>query len=165
IGALLAGCAVALTASVCGFTHPTQHSVTVKIIAFNDFHGNLQAGSYAPVAGEPAVTAGGIDYLAAYVAELKSENPNHVVVSTGDLVGGTPLISAFYHDEGTIEAMNVLGLDLSAVGNHEFDPGPGELLRKQNGGCFPSGLQTCLEKHAFPGAAFKFLAANVAYTA
>ena len=156
---------MALTVSACGLTRPTQHLLTVKIVAFNDFHGNLQAGSYAPVAGEPAVTAGGIDYLAAYVAELKSENPNHVVVSAGDLVGATPLISAFYHDEGTIEAMNVLGLDLSAVGNHEFDLGPAELLRKQNGGCFPSGLQTCLEKHAFPGAAFKYLAANVVYTA
>ena len=68
---------------------PNQHSVTVKIIALNDFHGNLQAGSYVPVAGEPAVTAGGINYLAAYVAELKSKNPNHVVVSAGDLVGAT----------------------------------------------------------------------------
>jgi 5'-nucleotidase len=72
---------MALTVAACGLTRPTQLPLTVKIVAFNDFHGNLQAGSYAPVAGEPAVTAGGIDYLAAYVAELKSENPNHVVVS------------------------------------------------------------------------------------
>ena len=165
IGALIGGCAIALTASVCGLTRPTQQPVTVKIVAFNDFHGNLQAGSSAPVAGQSAVTAGGIDYLAAYVAELKSENPNHVVVSAGDLVGASPLISGFYHDEATIEAMNLLGLDFGAVGNHEFDRGPAELLRKQNGGCFPSGLQTCLEKHAFPGAAFKYLAANVVYTA
>ena len=143
---------------------PTQHSVTVKIVAFNDFHGNLQAGSYTPVAGQPSVSAGGIEYLAAYVAELESENPNHVVVSAGDLVGASPLISAFYHDEATVEAMNLLGLDISAVGNHEFDPGPAELLRKQSGGCFPGGVQTCLEKPAFPGAAFKYLAANVVYT-
>lgn len=156
---------MALSVSVCGLTRPTQHLVTVKIVALNDFHGNLQAGSYVPGAGERAVTAGGIDYLAAYVAELTSENPNHVVVSAGDLVGASPLISAFYHDEGTIEAMNVLGLDFSAVGNHEFDPGPAELLRKQSGGCFPSGLQTCLEKHAFSGATFKYLAANVLATA
>jgi 5'-nucleotidase len=92
IGVVVGGFAIALTASVCGFTHPTQHSVTIKIIALNDFHGSLQAGSYVPVAGEPAVTAGGIDYLAAYVAELKSENPNHVVVSAGDLLGASPLI-------------------------------------------------------------------------
>jgi len=165
VGALVGGCAIALTASVCGLTRPTQHPLMVKIVAFNDFHGNLQAGSSAPVAGQPAVTAGGIDYLAAYVAELKSENPNHVVVSAGDLVGASPLISAFYHDEATIEAMNLLGLDFGAVGNHEFDRGPAELLRKQNGGCFPSRIQTCLEKGAFPGAAFKYLAANVVYTA
>jgi hypothetical protein len=70
---------------------------------------------------------------------LKNENPDHVVVSAGDLVGATPLISASYHDEATIEAMNLLGLDFSAVGNHEFDRGPAELPRKQNGGCFPGG--------------------------
>src|SRR6202161_4745725 len=165
VGALIGGCAIALTASVCGLTRPTQQPLTVKIVAFNDFHGNLQAGSSAPVAGQSAVTAGGIDYLAAYVAELKSENPNHVVVSAGDLVGASPLISGFYHDEATIEAMNLLGLDFGAVGNHEFDRGPAELLRKQNGGCFPSTVQTCLGKRAFPGAAFKYLAANVLYTA
>ncbi len=165
IGALVGGCAIALAASVCGLTRPTQLPLTVKIIAFNDCHGNLQTGSYAPVAGQPAVTAGGIDYLAAYVAELQSENPNHVVVSSGDLVGASPLISAFYHDEATMAAMNLLGLDFGAVGNHEFDRGPAELLRKQSGGCFPSGLQTCLEKREFPGAAFKYLATNVVYTA
>jgi 5'-nucleotidase len=165
IGALIGGCVVALAASAAGLTHPSPQLLTVKIIAFNDFHGNLQAGSYAPAAGQPVVVAGGIDYLAAYVSELESENPNHVVVSAGDLVGASPLISAFHHDEATIEAMNLLGLDFSSVGNHEFDPGPAELLRKQSGGCFPGGQQTCLEKHAFPGAAFKYLAANVVYSA
>ncbi len=150
--------------SACGLARPAQPPLTIKIVAFNDFHGNLLAGSYAPGAGQPSVAAGGIDYLAAYVAELKSENPNHVVVSAGDLVGASPLVSAFYHDEATIEAMNLLGLDISAVGNHEFDPGPAELLRKQNGGCFSNGVQTCLESHAFPGAKFKYLAANVVYT-
>src|ERR1700683_3609798 len=64
IGALVGGCAMALTVLAFGLTRPTQHPLTIKIVAFNDFHGNLQAGSYAPVAGEPAVTAGGIDYFA-----------------------------------------------------------------------------------------------------
>jgi 5'-nucleotidase len=162
---VLAGCALALSLSAFGLNGPRQHDLKVKIIAFNDFHGNLLPGSYALGAGQPAIMAGGIDYLAAYVAELRAENPNHVVVSAGDLVGASPLISAFYHDEATIEAMNLLGLDLSAVGNHEFDPGPAELLRKQNGGCYPGRVQTCLEKDAFPGAAFQYLAANVVYTA
>ena len=76
-----------------------------------------------------------MDILAGYVADLKSKNPNNVVVSAGDLIGASPLISALFHDEGTIEAMNRLGLGFNAVGNHEFDEGKDELLRMQNGGC------------------------------
>jgi 5'-nucleotidase len=130
--------------------------VSVKIIAFNDFHGNLQSpGNFS---GQPS---GGVDYLAAYVAQLKSQNPNSVVVSAGDLVGASPLISAFFHDEGSIETMNKLGLDFNAVGNHEFDVGKDELLRKQNGGCHPSGVNTCQVSNPFEGAKFKFLSANV----
>jgi hypothetical protein len=96
-------------------------ALTVKIIAFNDFHGNLESGSMLTRAGQSPESVGGGDYLAAYVAQLVSQNPNHVVVAAGDLVGASPLISAFYHDEATIEVMNALGLEFSAVGNHEFD--------------------------------------------
>jgi len=139
--------------------------IIVKVVAFNDFHGNLQSpGKFSGVVGEPPVVVGGVDYLAAYVAERVSHNPNHVVVSAGDVVGASPLISAAYHDEGTIEALNLLGLQLSSVGNHEFDAGPAELLRKQRGGCFTPATHSCLEHGMFPGAAFKYLAANVVVT-
>ena len=136
--------------------------VSIKIEAFNDLHGSLQSpGSLAYAVGEQPVAVGGADYLAAYIAERVSHNANHVVVSAGDLVGASPLISAAYHDEGTIEAMNLLGLDVSVVGNHEFDAGTTELLRKQTGGCLQPPAYSCLENGAFPGASFKYLAANV----
>jgi 5'-nucleotidase len=135
--------------------------VKVKVIAFNDFHGALTPDGLVAVPGEPPIIVGGIDYLGAYVAKLSADNPNHVVVSAGDLIGASPLISGLYHDEATIEAMNLLGLDFTSVGNHEFDRGPTELTRKQHGGCFPGGVSTCLENHAFPGASFTYLAANV----
>jgi len=93
--------------------------------------------------------------IVAYVAQMLSHNPNHIVVSAGDLVGASPLTSAAYHDEGTIEALNLLGLELSCVGNHEFDAGPNELLRKQAGGCFEPAAYSCLEHGRFPGASFK----------
>jgi 5'-nucleotidase len=82
-------------------------------------------------------------------------------VAAGDLIGASPLISAAFHDEPTIEAMNALGLDISAVGNHEFDEGVDELLRMQNGGCHP--VDGCQDGDGFAGAAFQFLAANVVY--
>jgi 5'-nucleotidase len=81
------------------------------------------------------------------------------VVSAGDLIGASPLISALFHDEPTIEAMNLIGLDIAGVGNHEFDEGPAELLRMQEGGCHP--VDGCLDGDGFAGADFQYLAANV----
>lgn len=80
-------------------------------------------------------------------------------MSAGDLIGTSPLISALFHDEPTIEAMNLLGLDINAVGDHEFDEGPNELLRMQFGGSHP--VDGDLDGDPFSGANFEFLAANV----
>lgn len=143
--------------------------VPVKIIAFNDFHGQLEApGSMRANAATatPTIPVGGVEWMAAYVDSLKAQNPNNVVVSAGDLIGATPLISALFHDEPTIEAMNRLGLEFNAVGNHEFDEGRDELLRMQKGGCHPTDANTCQGAAVgtpvpFEGAQFAFLAANV----
>ena len=141
------------------------HTIKVKLIALNDFHGNLQppsGGIRAPDPADPSkfitVPAGGIEFLATHVKNLQARNPNTAVVSAGDLVGASPLISALFADEPTIEAMNLVGLELNAVGNHEFDDGKNELLRLQTGGCHPMG---CLDGDPFLGAEFDFLAANV----
>jgi 5'-nucleotidase len=150
----------------------SQTPVTIKIIAVNDFHGNLQSpGNFSANASSPSVASGGVEVLAGYVTDLKSKNPNNVVVSAGDLIGASPLISALFHDEGTIESMNRLGLDFNAVGNHEFDQGKDELLRMQKGGCHPTDVvNTCRGVTVgtpvpFEGGKFKFLAANVVNTA
>lgn len=133
-------------------------SVDVQLLAINDFHGNLDppAGSSGRIG---TVNAGGVEYLATHIAQLEATNPNTLVVSAGDLIGASPLLSALFHDEPTIEAMNLLGLDFNAVGNHEFDEGAAELLRMQNGGCHPT--DGCLDGDGFDGADFRFLAANV----
>lgn len=142
--------------------------VHVQLLAINDFHGNLEppSGSSGLVRtsnGPPVVTvsAGGVEYLATHISQLEATNPNTLVLSAGDLVGASPLLSALFHDEPTIEAMNLLGLDYNAVGNHEFDEGVIELLRMQNGGCHP--VDGCLDGTGFNGAEFRFLAANVRY--
>jgi 5'-nucleotidase len=77
------------------------------------------------------------------------------------MIGASPLLSALFHDEPTIEAFNQIGLDFNAVGNHEFDEGVTELLRMQEGGCHP--VDGCLDGDGFAGASFRFLAANVLY--
>ena len=142
---------------------PPPKPVTVQLLAINDFHGALEASPTATIARgslrrRDRVPAGGAEFLATHVRMLKRRNPNTVVVSAGDLVGASPLLSALFHDEPTIEAMNDIGLDLNAVGNHEFDEGAAELLRLQRGGCHATG---CLDGNGFGGADFRFLAANV----
>lgn len=135
-----------------------KSKVEVQILALNDFHGNLEppAGSSGRVG---TVGAGGAAYLATHVKALEQTNKNTIVVSAGDLIGASPLLSGLFHDEPTIEAMNQIGLDLNAVGNHEFDEGTTELQRMKNGGCHP--VDGCLDGDGFAGADFDFLAANV----
>ncbi|MFM7293473.1 MAG: bifunctional metallophosphatase/5'-nucleotidase [Burkholderiales bacterium] len=145
--------------------------VSVKLIAFNDFHGNLQIPNLrvpVPDASQPTgirfESAGGVEQFAALVQSLKHQNPLNAVVSAGDLVGATPLISALFKDEPTIEAMNLIGVDFHAVGNHEFDYGVAHLQRLQSGGCeknTATGQPDCKGRPAYKGATFPFLAANI----
>src|SRR3989304_5965597 len=133
-------------------------TVDVQILAVNDFHGNLQppSGSSGRIG---TINAGGAEYLATHINNLRALNPNTVVVSAGDMIGASPLLSALFHDEPTIEAFNQIGLDFNAVGNHEFDEGAAELLRMAEGGCHP--VDGCLDGDGFAGADFQYLAANV----
>lgn len=138
--------------------------VEVQLLALNDFHGNLEppSGSSGTIDGVPA---GGVEYLATQLDLLAAEiaQPNTVAVAAGDLIGASPLLSAAFHDEPTIEALGLAGLDYASVGNHEFDEGAGELLRIQQGGCRPEG---CADPAApYAGAGFAYLSANVATTA
>ena len=136
--------------------------VDVQLLGLNDFHGHLESttpGTIAPDPASPRVPAGGAEYLATHVRAKAAENRNTLVVSAGDLIGASPLLSALFHDEPTIEAMNRIGLDLNAVGNHEFDEGAAELRRMQRGGCHP--VDGCQDGTGFGGARFRFLAANV----
>ncbi|HEX5671301.1 MAG TPA: bifunctional metallophosphatase/5'-nucleotidase, partial [Acidimicrobiia bacterium] len=110
----------------------------IQILALNDFHGQLRPPDSTSSGGRIGATAaGGAEFLAQYVRDLEATNPNTLFVSAGDLIGATPLISAIFHDEPSIEAMNLMGLDYNGVGNHEFDEGAAELTRMQEGGCHP----------------------------
>ncbi|MCX4970338.1 bifunctional metallophosphatase/5'-nucleotidase [Streptomyces sp. NBC_00654] len=143
-------------------------TVDVQLLSFNDLHGNLEppAGSAGTVSETQAdgtvksIPAGGVEYLATSLREAREGNRYSVTAAGGDMVGASPLMSGLFHDEPTIEALNKLDLDVTAVGNHEFDEGSAELARLQNGGCHPT--EGCYEKgKKFKGADFPYLAANV----
>jgi 5'-nucleotidase len=153
-------CSVAAAFATSAAGQRQAGTITVQLLAINDFHGNLEppAGSNGRLAG---VDAGGAEYLSTHLSTLAARNPNTLIVAAGDLIGASPLLSGMFHDEPTIEALNAMGLDVSSVGNHEFDDGWRELLRIQNGGCHPEG--GCRENTSFTGADFRYLAANVVF--
>lgn len=145
-------------------------TVDLQVLAFNDLHGALEppAGSDGQVThvhpdGETeTIDAGGVEYLATALREARKGHARSVTVAAGDMVGATPLISGLFNDEPTIEALNKLEMDVVGVGNHEFDQGWQELLRKQRGGCHPE--EGCyVDGRTFDGADFPFLAANVVH--
>ncbi|MET7930454.1 bifunctional metallophosphatase/5'-nucleotidase [Streptomyces sp. NPDC005349] len=143
-------------------------TVDVQLLSFNDFHGNLEppAGSSGQVTENlpdgttRKVDAGGVEYLATSLRTARKSHPYSVTAAAGDLIGASPLLSGLFHDEPTVEAMNKLDLDVTSVGNHEFDEGATELARMQNGGCHPK--DGCFEDgKKFKGADYPYLAANV----
>jgi 5'-nucleotidase len=139
----------------------------VQLLSFNDLHGNLEppAGSSGRVTEThddgttETVDAGGVEYLATHLRQARKGNPYSITAAGGDMVGASPLVSGLFHDEPTIEALNKLDLDVTSVGNHEFDEGAVELARLQNGGCHPT--DGCYTDKKFKGADFPYLAANV----
>jgi 5'-nucleotidase len=173
IAGALAG-AAALGLAFSGVAQAQGAPFTVKIIGFNDYHGNLQTpgtfGQNTTIPGAQRPPVGGAEYIAAYVARLKAQNPLNVVVGAGDFIGASPLISALFFDEPAVETLNKIGVEFSSVGNHEFDKGKDELRRLQNGGCkITNGLpdpNSCKglgsgAPGTFDGAKFKWLSANV----
>ena len=143
----------------------TPAPVELRILAINDFHGHLRPPPGGIRIGDPedraskvTVTAGGAEYMATLVKQLREGHNNTIFVAAGDLIGASPFLSAMFHDEPTIEALTMMGLAISSVGNHEFDEGKTELLRMQKGGCHPQ--DGCQGPHPFTGAKFHYLAAS-----
>ncbi len=143
----------------------TADTVEVRILAINDFHGYLRPSPGGIRIADPedkakkiTVAAGGAEHMATLVRQLREGHSNNIFVAAGDLIGASPFLSAMFHDEPTIESLSMMGLEVAAVGNHEFDEGKDELLRMQNGGCHP--VDKCQGPHPFLGAKFRYLAAS-----
>jgi 5'-nucleotidase len=159
--------AVMLAIALDPFSRATAQaaSVDLRILAINDFHGNLRPPPGGISIADPAdktkkitVAAGGAEHMATLVKQLRQGAKNTIFVAAGDLIGASPFLSAMFHDEPTIESLSMMGLEVASVGNHEFDEGKDELLRMQNGGCHP--VDKCQGPHPFPGAKFRYLAAS-----
>ena len=136
---------------------PPGQLVQLQLLAFNDYHGHVEPNAAGTVDG---LDAGGGEYLSAMLKNLRAGNKYSFTVAAGDLIGGSPAFSGLFHDEPSVESLNAMGLNVSGVGNHEFDEGVTELLRMQNGGCHP--VDGCyFPAEPFAGANFQWLSANV----
>lgn len=148
-----------------------REPVTVRLIAFNDFHGNLEPTGLSlpwPDPQQPGrakrLAAGGAAYLSGLIDALRASAPHSIVLHSGDLIGGTPLVSALFRHEPTIDIANRLGLEIAIPGNHEFDAGKDELLRVLKGGCAevkPTDPTSSCPLGRHDGARFRMFAANV----
>lgn len=165
IAAIMVIAAIAFPTAASDASNSSMKNVELQVIAFNDFHGQIEPPSgkvtvyYNSTLDPFKVEAGGAAYLATQIKALKATNSNTVIVSAGDCISASPMVSALFHDEPTVEALSEIGLDYSAAGNHEFDKGVQELQRMQYGCCHP--VDGCQDNDRFAGAGYYYLTANV----
>ena len=171
VAAALTIASLGLAGSAEARPQPKPKEIQLQVLSFNDFHGHLQppGGTDATLGTQldPSGTqVGGAEYLASTLDRLRNKARYSHTVAAGDLIGGSPFLSGLFHDEPAVESLNALGLDVSSVGNHEFDEGVSELLRMQRGGyChLEDGCFAPWGEDGYPGADFQWLAANVVRT-
>ena len=142
-GELFSGCTVMDLSEFEVYGRPgAPESHDVQILSFNNVQGHLAASDppLSPQLDPSQTPVGGVEYLATTVKALRASQPDSTLtVAAGDLIGSSPPLSAQFQDQPTIEAMDELGLDVSAVANLELEEGTAEFERIVEGGCLPSG--------------------------
>ncbi|MBM7662345.1 2',3'-cyclic-nucleotide 2'-phosphodiesterase/3'-nucleotidase/5'-nucleotidase [Bacillus mesophilus] len=126
-----------------------NRGIKVQLLGLNDLHGQLDTSK--KIGNQ---LAGKVEYTAAALKAEEATNPNTLLVHSGDMIGGSPLVSALFQDEPTIEVLEAMGVDVGALGNHEFDEGIDELKRMMHGGNHPNG------NPGYDGMNFPLVAAN-----
>jgi 5'-nucleotidase len=148
--------------------HHPKRTTDVHLLAWNDFHGNLEPAALT----QYGQFAGGAAYLAKAVHDKQDQyGARQATVMAGDNIGASPLVNGLFKEEPATIMANLMNVDFASVGNHEFDKGKDELRRIQDGGCASTGCTAApytVKRHGrltttstYPGADFQYLAANV----
>ena len=149
------------------FQEAKVQTTDVHLLAWNDFHGNLEANAGLNIYGQ---FAGGAAWLAQAVGDRQAQyGDKQIGVIAGDNIGASPLVDGLFFGEPSTIVTNLMHANFASVGNHEFDKGSAELLRIQNGGCKPTvgctaapyALANGGSTNVYPGADFQYLSANV----
>lgn len=124
----LAAAALAATAHATAPARP----VTVNLLAINDLHGRIEPppGAEGLYRGAPV---GGIDRLATHLRRAGLGRSDTLLIGGGDMMGGSPFLSAYFDETPTIAALNALPLAVTSIGNHELDDGAAGFRRRLAG--------------------------------
>ena len=144
--AIVSAAVVGLVAAIATPAQSADGDTTIQILGINDFHGRI-----LPDAANGG--AGGASLVTA-VDTLRAEHPNTVFAAAGDLIGASTFESFIAQDKPTIDVLNEAGLDVSSVGNHEFDKGYNDIVNRVMA---PYDAVT----NPYGGASWTYLGANV----
>ena len=122
--------------------------VSIDLVGISDLHGYIESTFHKdPVTGEvdaDKVENPGVISMGCHLSRAYRANPNTLFVSSGDNIGSSYYLSSYMKDEGALDVLNRLRMDVSALGVHELDHGLDDL-----------------EGRVLPYATFPMLAANV----
>lgn len=113
--------AAALALAVAPFTAAAARAsvapVNIDVLAFTDLHGRIEASG----------ASAGVAVLGGLFDQYRAANPNTITVSAGDSVGASTFTSFVQNDQPTIDALAAAKVDVSVLGNHEFDQGKADV--------------------------------------
>ncbi|WP_338079205.1 hypothetical protein [Corynebacterium simulans] len=124
-GQLLAASTVTAVALSGAPAFAQDNTVTISVSNITDIHGHLENGLPKDKTVKPGDEMGAA--LLQSLIKKVNEGQEYALTSSGDNVGGSAYISAISEDEYTMDVLNAMGLDATAVGNHEFDKGVDDL--------------------------------------
>lgn len=86
----------------------------VLILHTNDLHDHLRPGVYGQ---------GGLPYVAGYIAQVRAERPDVLVLDAGDVTEKGDMVAFKAGHRMTYEALRRIGYDAVTIGNHDYDAG------------------------------------------
>ncbi len=137
---------------------PVPTTSTINLLAITDFHGHFApTWKDATKSGDPGAPA-----LSCQFNKVEAKYPDSTYrLSVGDNIGGSAYESAIQKDEPTIKILHAMGIQVSAVGNHEFDNGAQKLADRINGAPMATDAPEGVSSATWTAPAFPYLWANL----